>query len=189
MRTRQKVACLLGADFEDTEFHVPHEHLISAGYTVDVISPEAGQKLTGYHKRVHAVADFSIDDVDVDDYAALLIPGGFSPDHLRADERFVEFVRDFDATGRPIAAICHGPQLLMSAGLVQGRTLTAYVTVRSDLGQMGARVRDQAVVRDRNWITSRTPEDVAPFTEALLESLQGDTEPAGHSVAEATARQ
>lgn len=188
MHARPKVACLLGADFEDSEFHVPHEHLISTGYLVDVISTQAGLRLTGYHKRVHAVADFSIDDVDVEDYAALLIPGGFSPDHLRADERFVEFVRDFDATGRPIAAICHGPQLLITAGLVQGRTLTAYTTVRGDLEKMGANVRDAPVVHERNWITSRTPEDLTPFTEALLEALDATDHPRPEARADLNAR-
>ncbi len=101
----------------------------------------------------------------------LLIPGGYSPDKLRADDRFVQFVRDFDATKRPLAAVCHGPQLLLTAELVQGRTLTAWKTVQGDLRQAGAHVRDQEVVVDDNWITSRKPDDLEAFSAKLIEEL------------------
>jgi protease I len=101
-----------------------------------------------------------------------LIPGGQSPDHLRVDPRAVGFVKRFDRTGGLVAAICHGPQLLAAAHLVNGRTLTAWSTVQDDLKQMGAHVRDQAVVLDGNWITSRTPRDLEEFSDAIVERLE-----------------
>ncbi|MHB8879220.1 MAG: DJ-1/PfpI family protein, partial [Myxococcaceae bacterium] len=113
----------------------------------------------------------SIDDARPEDYDALFVPGGYSPDHLRADPRFVKFVQDFDRLGRPMALVCHGPQLLLSAGLVKGRTLTAWPTVQADLKLAGAIVKNEPVVRDRNWITSRMPADLEKFTEAVIKSL------------------
>jgi deglycase len=165
------VVCLLGQGFEDAEFRVPYDRLRAAGVRVDVVGPKAGEELKGYRGKEKVRADRGIGDIRVDEYAALLIPGGYSPDHLRADERFVAFVKAFDATGRPLAAVCHGPQLLISAELVRGRTLTAWKTIQGDLRQLGAKVEDVPVVVDRNWITSRQPIDLEPFSEALLRAL------------------
>jgi protease I len=165
------VVCLLGQGFEDAEFRVPYDRLRAAGVRVDVVGAKAGEELKGYRGKEKVRADRGIGDVRVDEYAALLIPGGYSPDHLRADERFVAFVKAFDATGRPLAAVCHGPQLLISAELVRGRTMTAWKTIQGDLRQLGANVEDVPVVIDRNWITSRQPTDLEPFSEALLRAL------------------
>ncbi len=166
-----KVACLLAAGFEDSEFRVPVDRLREAGYQVDVIGMKAGEKLHGEKGKETATTDLGIDDADVDRYVGLLIPGGYSPDKLRADNRFVQFVKDFDATKRPLAAVCHGPQLLLTAELTKGRTLTAWTTVQGDLRQAGARVVDQEVVVDDNWITSRKPDDLPAFSAKLLEEL------------------
>jgi protease I len=169
----KKVACLLASGYEDSEFRIPYDRLLQAGYSVDVIGAEAGKKLEGYKGKDSIRVTHAIDEVRPEDYAALLIPGGHSPDQLRADERFVKFVKDFDALGRPLAAVCHGPQLLMAAHLVKGRTLTAWETVRADLEQIpGVHVTDEAVVRDGNWITSRKPADLAPFSDALVQALE-----------------
>ena len=165
------VVCLLGQGFEDSEFRVPYDRLRAAGVRVDVVGTKAGEKLEGYRGKERVRADRGIDDVRPDEYAALFIPGGYSPDHLRADERFVAFVKAFEATGNPIAAVCHGPQLLISAELVRGRTLTAWRTIQGDLRQMGATVRDEPVVVDRNWITSRQPSDLEAFSDAFLQAL------------------
>ena len=116
-------------------------------------------------------ADKSIDQVKAQEYQGLLIPGGQSPDQLRADPRFVQFVKTFDQTKRPLAAVCHGPQLLLAARLVKGRTLTAWSTVQVDLELAGAKVVDEAVVIDQNWITSRKPEDLPKFTEAFVNAI------------------
>jgi protease I len=169
-----KIAFLLGEGFEDSEFRVPYDRLREAGYTVDVIGAQAGQELKGYRGKEKARTDRGIDEVRPDDYAALVLPGGQSPDHLRADRRFVQFVQRFDDTGRPLAAVCHGPQLLITAGLVRGRTLTAWKTIQDDLRQVGANVVDRPVVIDRNWITSRQPDDLEAFSGAVLEALQGE---------------
>jgi protease I len=168
---RGKVACLLAEGFEDSEFRIPYDRLRQAGYDVEIIGTKAGDKLDGEHDKETATTDLGIDDAQVDDYEGLLIPGGYSPDKLRADERFVAFVKDFDRTGRPLAAVCHGPQLLLTADLQRGRTLTAWKTIQGDLRQAGAKVKDQAVVVDRNWITSRKPDDLEAFSSKLLEEL------------------
>jgi protease I len=139
---------------------------------VEVIGEKAHAELTGVKGKQRVTTDKGINEANPADYAALVIPGGLSPDKLRADPRFVDFVRAFDAQGRPVAAICHGPQLLEAAHLVQGRILTAWSTVQDDLKQMGAVVRDEAVVADGNWITSRKPEDGEQFSAAIVAALQ-----------------
>jgi protease I len=173
-----RVVFLLGQGFEDSEFRIPYDRLRAAGVTVDIVGPKLGDQLSGYKGREKAKVDRGIDQSAPRDYDALVIPGGQSPDHLRADARFVTFVKAFDATGRPLAAVCHGPQLLISAGLVKGRTLTAWKTIQEDLRQIGATVRDEAVVIDRNWITSRQPEDLEAFSQALLRALGAEVQSA-----------
>jgi protease I len=178
MAEKGKIACLLANDFEDSEFQIPCDWLTGAGYAVEIIGAKAGELLTGEKGRTTALVDVGIDEADVDEYEGLLIPGGYSPDKLRADDRFVEFVRAFDATGRPLAAVCHGPQLLLSAELQSGRTLTAWPTVQGDLRQAGAHVVDRDVVVDDNWITSRKPDDLEAFTSKFVEEL-GELEERG----------
>ena len=167
-----RIACLLGLGLEDSEFRVPYDALKNAGNQVDIISTKAGVELKGYKGKETVKADKGIDEVRPEDYQALLIPGGHSPDQLRKDKKIVEFVKKFDALKRPLAAVCHGPQLLLTARLVRGRTLTAWETVQGDLEQAGANVKDQEVVIDQNWITSRKPEDLKAFSEALLNALR-----------------
>ena len=167
-----RIACLLGPGFEDSEFRMPYDALKNAGYQVDIIGTKAGIELKGYKGKETVKADKGIDEVRPEDYQALLIPGGHSPDQLRKDKKIVEFVKKFDALKRPLAAVCHGPQLLLTARLVRGRTLTAWETVQGDLEQAGANVKDQDVVIDQNWITSRKPEDLKAFSEALLNALR-----------------
>ena len=167
-----RIACVLGQGFEDSEFRVPYDRLKEEGYQVDVIGVKAGEELKGYKGKEKVKAEKSIDQVKVEDYDALLIPGGQSPDRLRADKRMVEFVKEFDQAEKPIAAVCHGPQLLIAAHLVKGRTLTAWQTIQDDLRQIGATVKDEPVVRDRNWITSRKPDDLQQFSDAIVEELE-----------------
>jgi deglycase len=168
----KRVAILLGQAFEDSEFEVPYDRLKSEGLEVDIIGREAGEELVGSKGRVRTRTTRSISEARPQDYDALVIPGGYSPDKLRADERFVTFVKEFDATKKPLAAVCHGPQLLITAGLVKGRTLTAWKTIQEDLRQIGAKVKDEPVVRDGNWITSRKPDDLPQFTDALIQALR-----------------
>jgi len=167
-----RIACLLGPGFEDSEFRVPYDALKNAGYQVDIISMKAGTELKGYKGKETVKAEKGIDEVRAEDYQGVLIPGGHSPDQIRKDKKIVEFVKKFDATKRPLAAVCHGPQVLLTARLVRGRTLTAWETVQGDLEQAGANVKDQEVVVDQNWITSRKPEDLKAFSDAFLNALR-----------------
>ena len=173
-----RIACLLADGFEDSEFDVPRQRLEAAGYHVDVIGAKVGQELRGYKGRVTTRTTLAVGDARAEAYEGLLIPGGHSPDALRADQRFVSFVQTFEQTKRPLAAVCHGPQLLMTAGLVKGRRLTAWPTIQEDLRQVGAHVEDEQVVVDGNWITSRKPEDLEAFSAKLIEEL-GELESRG----------
>src|SRR5688572_27454461 len=106
-----RVACILAKDFEDSELRVPFDQLTAAGHEVTIIGEKKGAKLKGKKGKERVVADAGIGEVRAEDFGALLIPGGYSPDQLRADERFVDFVKEFDREGKLIAAICHGPQI------------------------------------------------------------------------------
>jgi len=118
--------------------------------------------------------DHTLSEVSVSDYHALLIPGGFiNPDLLRQSAEAREFVRKFDASGKPIATLCHGPWLLASAGLTSGRRMTSWPGVRDDMVNAGATWLDDAVVRDGNWLTSRGPQDLVPFVRALVTFFAG----------------
>ena len=172
MAQRAKVACILSDGFEDSEFRIPYDRMKSEGYEIDVIGAKAGEVIQGKKGKEKVKANKGIDEVKPDEYQALFIPGGYSPDHLRADRRFVEFVKAFDRQHKTVAAVCHGPQILMTAGLVKGRTLTAWSTIQEDLKQVGAKVKDEPVVEDDNWITSRKPEDLQQFSDAIVRRLR-----------------
>jgi protease I len=164
-----RIACILGDGFEDSEFKLPRDRFRDAGHAVTVIGFERGRKLTGMKGKVTVTADLGIDEADPRAFDALFIPGGHSPDLLRGDARFVEFVRAF--RDRPIFAICHGPQMLITADLVRGRILTAWKTVQVDLRNAGASVPDREVVVDANLVTSRQPGDLDAFVRASLAHL------------------
>ena len=171
MAQQARIACVIADDFEDSEFRIPYDRLRSQGYEVELIGVKAGQEVRGKRGKERVTIEKEIGQTRADDYVALFIPGGYSPDHLRIDRRFADFARAFDARQKMIAAICHGPQLLITAGLVKGRTLTAWPTIQDDLRQLGADVKDEPVVVDRNWITSRKPDDLRAFSDAVLERL------------------
>lgn len=171
MAERAKVACILSDDFEDSEFRVPYDRMRNEGFEVDVIGAKAGQEIKGKKGKEKVKASKGIDEVRPEQYQALFIPGGYSPDHLRLDRRFVDFARAFDEQHKPVAAVCHGPQLLMTAGIVRGRTMTAWPTIQEDLKMVGANVKDEPVVVDGNLITSRKPDDLDRFSDAILQRL------------------
>ncbi|GAF37695.1 type 1 glutamine amidotransferase domain-containing protein [Lentilactobacillus farraginis] len=166
-----KIAVIVTNDVEDVEYTSPVEALKNAGHEVVTIENQTGSQITGKH-GVAITADKGIADVSPDEFDGLLIPGGFSPDQLRADERFVDFVKAFLLSDKPVFAICHGPQLFIQTGLTKGRTMTAYTTVRPDLYYAGAVVKDQPVVVDQNLVTSRTPDDLDAFNSSMLETLK-----------------
>lgn len=166
----KKVAAIVTDLVEDVELTSPKEALEKAGHTVTLIGFEGNQTIKG-KKGAEFTVEQSIADVSPEDFDALLIPGGFSPDQLRADQRFVDFVSYFLKNDQPLFAICHGPQLFIQTGLTEGRTMTAYDTVRPDIEYAGAVVKDEPVVIDRGLITSRNPDDIPAFNEVIVEAL------------------
>jgi protease I len=167
----RRIAALAADGFEKVELVVPMKALQVAGAEVDVVSLRHG-KIRGVNlhepaSRVHV--DKTIAEANPDEYDGLLLPGGFiNPDLLRQSAEAREFVRAFDRAGKPIATLCHGPWVLASAGLLQGRTLTSWPGVRDDLVNAGATWLDQEFVLDGNLATSRGPQDLIPFVEGCL---------------------
>jgi protease I len=166
-----RVAIALGADFEDAEFTVPRDRLRALGHEVTVLGVNAGAVVVGKRGQASARVDRVAKDADPGDFDALVIPGGYSPDHLRLDDGVVSFVRRFVESRKPVAAVCHGPQLLIEADAVRGRTLTSWPSVRKDLENAGARWVDREVVEDGNLITSRRPGDLEAFSAAVARRL------------------
>lgn len=166
-----KIAMALDSDFEDSEFRKPYDALLGAGHHVIVVGKEKGKKLIGKKGKEVTTVDRTADELSAEDFDAVVIPGGYSPDHLRTSPEIVAFLRKFDTLGRPIAAVCHGPQLLIEAGLVDGRTLTSWPSVKLDLENAGAHWVDQEVCIDGTLITSRQPDDLDAFSSAILNSL------------------
>ena len=172
----RRIAVLAADGFEKVELSVPVAALRAEGADVDIVSLRPGRiRGVNLHEPASRVSvDRTLSEAKVADYDALLIPGGFiNPDLLRQSEAARRFVREFDASGKPIATLCHGPWLLASAGLTQGRTMTSWPGVRDDLVNAGATWLDREVVRDGNWLTSRGPQDMAPFVKALDRPLRG----------------
>lgn len=166
-----KVAMMLGSEFEDSEARVPYDRLKSAGHEVTVIGVEQGERLTGKAGRETLRVDEAVRNADPEAFDALVIPGGRSPANLRGNDDIVSFVRRFVYSGKPVAAICHGPQLLVEAEAVAGKTMTSWPEVRKELESAGARWVDREVVEDGAFITSRKPSDLEAFSRTLLERL------------------
>ncbi|MCR2834994.1 type 1 glutamine amidotransferase domain-containing protein [Parerythrobacter lacustris] len=162
--------------FEQSELMDPKANLEKAGFETVVASLDEGE-IKGWKDKDwgdSVKVDLTVDEVSAGDYDALLLPGGqMNPDILRMNERAIEIVREFDAAGKPIAAICHAPWLLAEAGIVEGKTVTAWPSIRTDLGNAGANVVDREVAEDGNLITSRNPDDIPAFSEALIAKLGG----------------
>ena len=169
-----KIACVLGPKFEDSEFKDPFEAFRQAGHQVTVVGLEAGQELEGDKGKIEARVEKSFKDVKPAEFDALFIPGGSSPDKLRAHPEAVTFVKAFMRDAKPVFAICHGPQLLLTANEHKDHKMTAWKTVQGDLEKAGADVVDQEVVVDRNLVTSRQPSDIPAFireSERLLSQV------------------
>lgn len=170
-----RIAFVLGDDFEDSEFRKPYDGL-ARGHQLDVIGVRAGQTVKGKRGQEHVTIDKAVADVDPHSYDALVIPGGYSPDHLRMDPAMVRFVGEMVRAGKLVAAVCHGPQLLIEADAVRGKTLTSWPSVKTDLVNAGARWVDQEVAVDGPLITSRKPADLPAFTRAIEQHLAGRPE-------------
>ena len=170
-----KVAILATDGVEQVELEQPRDVVRDAGATAELLSLDDGE-IQAMNSDLEPADTFSVDrkvgEVSVDDYDGLLLPGGTcNPDRLRMDDQAVSFVREFVASGKPVAAICHGPWTLVEADVVRGRRLTSFPSVRTDLRNAGATVVDEEVVIDDNIITSRNPDDLPAFCEAIVREL------------------
>lgn len=170
-----KVLIVATDGFEESELFGPREILNGQGAEVKLASPELKPIQATVHddpgKTIRP--DMTIDDAKAEDFDALILPGGVrNPDALRTNDAAIALIRDFNRAGKPIAAICHGPWLLIEADIVRGRTVTGWRSIRTDLKNAGARVVDEAAVVDGNLVTSRKPDDVEQFTKALIELVE-----------------
>jgi protease I len=171
----KRVLILATDGFEQSELIDPRRSLEAAGVKTVVASPKAGEikgwSHTDWGETV--AVDLALEAVDADDFDALLLPGGqMNPDSLRLETRAIELIEEFHEARKPIAAICHGPWLLVEADIVDGRTVTGWPSIRTDLENAGADVVDQEVAIDGNIITSRKPDDIPAFSKALIDALR-----------------
>jgi protease I len=165
-----KVAFVLGDDFEDSEFKVPYDRIREAGHKVTVVGVDT-KEVKGKKGKEKFTPDATPDDVNADEFDAVVIPGGYSPDHLRTDDGIVALVQKVYGADKPVAAICHAGSLLIEADAVNGKRVTSWPSIRTDLINAGAKWEDREVVEDGNLITSRKPDDLDAFCAAILERL------------------
>jgi protease I len=171
----RRIAVVATDGFEQSELTEPKRLLEAAGATVDVISPGDANEIKGWDKKdwgKSVKVDVHLDKADAGKYDAVVLPGGvINPDKLRTDEKVLDLVKAISAAGKPVAAICHGPWTLINAGLVKGKRITSWPSLKQDLGNAGATWEDSQVVQDGNLITSRKPDDIPAFTDALIKLL------------------
>jgi protease I len=170
----RRIAILTEEGFEQVELTSPKEALENEGAKVDVISPKSGKIKAWNHTDwgIEIDVDKQLDQASPDDYDALVLPGGvLNPDKLRQNKEAVAFVSAFLDEGKPVAAICHGPQMLIETGMIGGRTMTSYPSLQTDLKNAGAHWIDQEVVVDHGLVTSRTPKDLEAFNRKAIEEI------------------
>ena len=174
---RGRTIAILAADgVEQVELVQPRQALHDAGARTALLSLEDGE-IQAMNSDINPAGRFAVErlvsEASVEDYDALVLPGGTcNPDKLRMEDKAVQLVKDFCAAGKPVAAICHGPWLLVEADVVNGKTVTSWPSIRTDLENAGANVVDQEVATDGNLITSRNPDDIPAFNQALISALQ-----------------
>lgn len=173
-----KIAFLTASEgIEKVELTEPWKAVTDAGFTAELLSPESGEVQLFNHldKADTQKVDIEVSKANVDDYAALVLPGGVAnPDALRLDEDAVTFVKNFVASGKPVAAICHAPWVLVEADVVRGKRLASFPSVQTDIRNAGGEWVDQTVVVDGNLITSRNPDDLPAFNKAILDAVNAD---------------
>ncbi len=168
--TMRKIAILLENLYDDKELIYPYYRLQEAGYKVDLV----GTKKKETYKSKHGLpmtSDIGSQEANPNDYEALIIPGGFSPDYMRRHQATIDFAKAMNDMNKPIAAICHGPWLMISSCDLKGRSLTGFHSIKTDIENAGASYQDAQVVVDQNFITSRTPNDLPAFTKAIIHAL------------------
>ncbi len=172
----KKILILTEIGFEESELTVPKSELEKVGAEVIIASPNKDKKLKGWKdgdwgKTVEV--DKKPDEIKVSDFDALIIPGGvMNPDKLRRDKDSIKLVKDFMKSGKPVAAICHGPQMLIETEMLEGRTMTSHSCISTDLKNAGAKWVDEEVQREDNIITSRKVEDIPAFVKAIIEAVK-----------------
>lgn len=171
----KKVAILTENGFEEVELTSPKKALEDAGAEVKIVSPQKGKVKAWAHDHwsIELPVDVNIEDADPNNYDALMIPGGvLNPDKMRLNDKCVEFAQHFLQEGKPVAAICHGPQLLIETGMLEGRNMTSYPSVKTDLINAGADWNDREVIVDNGLVTSRSPEDLETFNKKMIEEIR-----------------
>src|SRR5215813_7435082 len=169
--TGKRIAMLVEDEFEDRELTGPLDALRAAGATVTIVGPTAGATFRGKRGEAVVTADIAAGTARMTNFDALVIPGGHAPDKMRMRHAMVDLARDAMEAGKPVAAICHGAQLLISAGVLRGRTLTCWPSIAIDVKNAGGLYVDKPVVEDRNLITSRKPDDVPAFSDAIIRAV------------------
>ena len=178
----KRIAILATNGFEEVELSSPKEYLEKEGWKVEIVSPESGSikswASTDWGKEYKV--DTELKNSNASDYDALVLPGGvINPDKLRTNEDALSFIKEFFKVGKPVASICHGPQILISAELVKGRKMTSYPSIKVDLINAGAEWHDQEVVVDKGLVTSRDPNDLPAFNKKMVEEIkEGKHQPA-----------
>ena len=167
-----KVAFIIDEMYEDSEFKVPYDRVKEAGHEAVIVGLVSGKKLKGKKGDVTITAEKSIDEVSAEEFDALVIPGGYSPDKIRTNAGMVSIVKSVFSADKPVAAICHAGWMLAEAGILQGKTVTSWPSIKTDLVNAGAEWVDQEVVEDGNLITSRKPDDLEAFTKTLLSQIE-----------------
>lgn len=168
---RKKVAFLVADGFEDSEMKNPFDEMVKNGHETVIISLQANEQLQGKKGSITYVSHLGIEEAQASDYDAIVIPGGKSPSQLKDNPHVQTFIRDADKRGITIAAICHGPQILEAAGLLEGRKLTSYPGIANEVREAGGHFEDKEVVVDHNLVTSRTPEDEPAFIRETMNKL------------------
>lgn len=167
-----KIAVILDDWFEDSEYFKPVGAFSTAGHKVVNVGLKKGKIVKGKKEDKQVDIDRSVDEVSVNDFDALLIPGGYSPDKLRAHKKPVEFVKKFVQSGKPVFAICHAPQILISADVLRDRKITGWKSLIQDIKNAGAEFVDEKVVVDDNLVSSRSPRDLSAFIETSMKKLK-----------------
>jgi len=168
----KRIAILAEEDFEDSELIEPLRSMKNAGARVVIVGTGSKESYRGKRGNASVSVDTTADKVKVEDFDAVIIPGGYAPDKMRRDPSMVELVKKAYELGKVVAAICHGPQLLISANIVRGRKVTSWPSIAVDLENAGADWVDAPVVQDGNLITSRKPADLPRFNKAIIEALR-----------------
>jgi protease I len=167
----KRVAVLIAEGFQDAETLEPKLFLEERGAEVVVLGPAVGD-VKAYNSEQMVTIEKAVEEANVEDFDALILPGGKGPAVLREHEAAVNFARDFIESGKPVAAICHGPQVLITAGIIEGRKLTCVSSIAEEVKEAGGEYLDEQVVVDENLITSRVPDDLPAFNEAILKALK-----------------